>query len=127
MIQIPVARGLSICEQVIVEENTKNITLVNVFTTMRVDQFPSESRRFYVVALLSDGLGEISLQVRMGRLDTFEIIRIIPLTMRFTDRTQEVRFLLRVNNCRFPVAGDYQVVLTANGQPIADSTIRVIS
>jgi hypothetical protein len=45
MSQRPNAVGLVLCQQVIVEENTRNISLVNSFNRRRVDAFDSISRR----------------------------------------------------------------------------------
>ena len=42
MIQRPVVSTLLLCEQVVVEETTRNVTLVNCFGQKQVDSFPSE-------------------------------------------------------------------------------------
>ena len=49
------AVGLVTCEQVIVEDRTKNITLVNCFGKRLVQTIPSEPHSFAVFALLTDG------------------------------------------------------------------------
>ena len=78
----PVAIGLLACEQVIIEEKTRNVTPVNCFTHRMVEQFPSEVFPFVVLAFLTDGLGEVSLEVRISRLDTMDEVyqRIVPFT-----------------------------------------------
>ena len=58
MIQSPVAIGLTICEQVIVEEKTRNITLVNCLTRLRVQEAPSEPHRLVIHAWLADDIGD---------------------------------------------------------------------
>jgi len=66
MVPTPVALGLNVCEKIVVEEGTKNVTLVNCFSKMFVDGFPSGPRRFAVHAALRDGQGRanISLNVK---------------------------------------------------------------
>jgi hypothetical protein len=125
MIQIPVARGLTVCEQVIIEENTKNFTLVNGFTMIRVESIPSEPRKFCIFAILSDGNGEIPLQLEIARLDTLAVVQRFLHTIEFANQTEEVRYILRLKNLRFPVAGTYQIRLTSNGEPISETVIRV--
>ena len=68
MIPPPVALGL--CEKAIVEEGTKNLTLVNTFTTMFVDGFPSPPQRFAAYAALTDGLGNATIQLGLTHLET---------------------------------------------------------
>ena len=74
MAHIPVARGLAVCEQVIVEEGTRNVKLVNCFTTRVVPAFPVEAQPFVVLAFLADGFGEITMEVVVQRLDTLGIV-----------------------------------------------------
>src|SRR5437762_6321578 len=96
MSQRPAVLGLLVCEQVIVEEKTHNVTLVNCFTKRKAEQFPSEPHRFTVFAALADGQGEVALEVAIERLDDSEEIfrRVYPV--RFTNPLQEVRFIVRI-------------------------------
>lgn len=59
MKHMPIAVGLFLCEQVIVEERTRNVTPVNCFTQRAVKAFPG-SFSFVLFAVLTDGLGEIA-------------------------------------------------------------------
>lgn len=102
MSQIPTVIGLLLCEQVVVEERTHNVTLVNCFTQLNQAMDPSERQRFAVFAALTDGLGDIELKLVVQRLDTQEEIYHALRTLRFADRLQEVRYLFRVTNCSFP-------------------------
>ena len=96
MRQIPVARGLAVCDCVIVEERTRNISMINCFTTKRVSAFPAEVR-FAIVAFLADGNGDIPMIVCIERLDTVETVYLSSHTLTFHDRMQEVRFVLRIS------------------------------
>lgn len=58
MIQPPTAIALTVCEQVVVEEKTRNITLVNCLTRLRVQRIPSEPHRLVFYSRLTDGIGE---------------------------------------------------------------------
>ena len=123
----PVAIGLLICEQVIVEEKTRNVTPVNCFTHRKVVGFPSEPFPFVVFSVLADGLGEMPLEVRIYRLDTFgEVYRTVAATIRFTDPLQSVRFQLRIRDVSFPVPGHYDVALLADGEMIAQRKLVIL-
>jgi hypothetical protein len=126
MAQIPTAIGLLVCEQVIIEERTHNITLVNCFTLRKIGSFPSEPQRFAVFALLTDGQGDIDLKLVIERLDTGEEIFSQPRSLRFPDPLEEVRFLFRITTCSFPVARRYDVVLFAEGHELARHRFNVV-
>ncbi len=119
MAQIPTVLGLLVCEQVVIEERTHNVTLVNCFTRRNVEAFPSERQRFAVFAALTDGLGDIELKLVLQRLDTQQEIFQESRSLQFVDRLQEVRFLFRVATCSFPAAGRYDVILFASGSELA--------
>ncbi len=124
MIQRPAATGLAVCEQVIVEEKTHNITLVNCLTRLRVKAVPSEPQRFIVYAWLTDGLGDGQIRLEVVRPDTLDELLTRDLPATFSDPLQEVRVLFR-GSLSFPVEGRYQVRLLADGDIIAQRTVQV--
>ena len=123
MNQRPVAIGLQVCEQIIVEEGTGNVSLVNTFTHRTVKEIPSSPISFVVASVLTDGLGEMPLEMRIERLDTLEIVYRFRGTARFTGPLRELRCHVRVRDCCFPVAGLYQVVLFVEDEPVASRRI----
>jgi len=126
MSQRPGVIGLLLCEQVIVEEKTRNITPVNCFTSRTVEQLPSETFPFIVFAILTDGAGEISLEVIIQRLDSLDEIYRSSLSFRFTNPLQEVRCIFRIRDCSFPVSGYYQVTLLADNESVAQRKFRIV-
>jgi len=124
MSQVPIARGLAVCENVIFEERTRNLTLVNCFTMKRAPAFPAPIR-FVVAAFLADGEGDMEMAVSVQRLDTMEEVYESTRILHFPDRMLEVRFVLRIENYRFPVAGTYEINLFANGEILARQRIRL--
>jgi hypothetical protein len=126
MNQRPVARGLLVCEKIVVEDRTRNVTLVNIFTTRRVRVVPSPPRPFAVFSSLADGLGNIALDLTVTRLDTDEEIDRWSQVVRFTDPLQEVRYLYRIEEFSYPVLGTFQFALLADGEPIAQTRIHVL-
>ena len=126
MIQRPNAVGLMLCQQAIVEEKTRNVTLVNSFYRLRVRALPSPPQRFTVHAILTDGLGKMTLSLVFTRLDTLEAIYKRSWKTDWSDPLREIRLLMQVNSCSFPVAGRYQVSLLANNELITQATLQVI-
>jgi hypothetical protein len=75
MVPVPVAVALSVCEKVIVEEGTKNVSLISTFSRLRVTEFPARPQPFCVFATLLDGEGDatVSLEIaprKPGRIST---------------------------------------------------------
>src|SRR5437870_12571345 len=125
MAQRPVAIGLSLCEQVIVEAGTGNVTPVNCFTHRSVKACPSEKIPFVVFSELTDGAGQMTLDVMHHRLDTFD--EILKVTHAVTVKNQlHITRLIARTRCSFPVAGQYQVSLLADGEIVAQRKLRIV-
>jgi len=118
--------GLSICELYIVDAATRNLTLVNLFTELKFPVFPSPPKTWSVYSQLTNGFGEIVLDLAVIQLSTDRPIAAFRRTIRFTDRLQEVRYLFKFEDCVFPEAGSYEVALSANSEPLARTRIRLV-
>src|SRR5438094_416437 len=116
MAQIPTAVGLMVCEQVIIEEKTRKVTVVNSFTRHAVKQVPAELFPFVVYAVLTDGIGDMPLTMRINRLDTDEEIYHLSRSFRFAEPLQQVRCIFRVRDCTFPIFGYYEVAILAEDE-----------
>lgn len=124
MIKPPVAIGLTVCEQLIVEEKTRNVTLVNCLTHLRVREVPSEPHRLVIYARLTDGLGDGKFRLEMSHPDTLDEILIQEVSATFTDPLQEVRAIFR-GALSFPVEGRYQSSLLVDREVIASRVFDV--
>jgi hypothetical protein len=122
----PIARGVMLCERVIVEEGTHNVSPINIFTRRLVNAFPSAPQQFDVFALLVGGQGRVKLTVRISRGDTLMDIIARDNTIEFASKLQEVRFIRRIENCVFPAPGKYQVELFADYDLIALTAFDVL-
>src|SRR5262245_28245689 len=125
MIPAPVAMGLFLCEQVIVDRRTNNPSPINIFTGLAVERFPSEIQRFSVFAALTDGQGEGTIELAGHRMDSGELVYSQRHPIRFVDRRLVVNVDMRVRNIRFPVAGAYEFVLLVDGDLVARRALRV--
>ena len=86
MPNVPTASGLLVCEQVIIDKRTENVTPVNCFTTLRVERFPSSRQRLSVFALLTDGFDEVRLDVVISNLADDELVYRESQRLRFGNR-----------------------------------------
>jgi hypothetical protein len=126
MLQRPTAVGLFVCEQLIVEEGTHNLTVVNAFTSRVAASFPTDPIPFLVFALLTDGLGDVQMEVTINRLDNLEEIYRRSRSHRFLSPLGLYRFEARVRSCRFPVPGWYEVTLYAQREAIGQRRLLIV-
>jgi hypothetical protein len=114
----PVALGMFLCEQVIVDVKTNNATPVNCFNSRRLEEFPGRID-FSALAYLTDGMGEMPLEIIVERLDTLDEVFRLNETVKFTNPLQEMRCMLRLRQCTFRVPGPYQVSLIVDRNVVA--------
>lgn len=125
MLQRPNAVGLTLCRLVIVEEHTRNVTLANTFHRLRFGSFPATPEPFDVYTVLSDGLGDLTINLIASRCDTLEEIYVRSLHVKVTDPRRPLRLWWRVRSCIFPAPGDYEFSLQANGEVITQNVLTV--
>jgi hypothetical protein len=126
MSQVPVSRGMRICEKVIIEEGTHNYSLINCFSRLVVSSSPSEPWDFVVHALLTDGFGALNLEVCITQLGEDEELYRYETPIRLRDRLHESRMSLRVRDFVFPAAGRYQVALFIDGHLVDQTVLSIL-
>src|ERR1700724_3349625 len=87
----PVALGLTLCDYVSVEERTKKVSLIGCFTGLAVSRFPAIAQPFCVFAVLTDGLGDGTIDLVVFQLDTGEEVFSYRSPISFPDKLTEVR------------------------------------
>ena len=127
MFELPVVRGVFLCENVIVEERSRNVSLINCFTRKLVDQFPTPPQRLVVCAVFANGLGKIPIELEIIDLADEELVYWQLASVTFTDPVQEVRFVYRVHDLTLPQPGSYEVTLSSNGEPLGRTRFLAVS
>ena len=125
MQKLPAVVGLKVCHEAIVQETTRNVTMVNCFRELSFASFPAPARPFVACAVLTDGKGEGELSLAITELDDLADIwnESWPITM--TDMLKEVWYVLPVSGCVFRSPGRYQVSLSVDGDWLAQTTLRI--
>jgi hypothetical protein len=125
MVPQPIALGLTLCQQVVVEEGTKNVSLINAFTVWNIAGLSSAPRPFCAVATLIDGEGDGTIELAITREETEALVFTIQRPIHFPDRLTEVRALCRINGCSFPAVGLYSATLLVDGEWVTQRRFRV--
>jgi len=127
MVPDPTALALILCEQVIVDQHSRNPSPINIFTGLAVEQFPSSPQRFSVFAALTDSQGTGRLELRTIRLDTGDQFYAQQYPIHFPERATVMNVNMRIRNLRFPVPGVYEFLLLIDGSLVAQRRLRVYS
>jgi hypothetical protein len=125
MPQRPSAISLMLCDQVVFEHGTQKPYLLGVFTGMAADKFPTASQRFDLFAALTDGQGDVTMNLSVVHLDTNQEIYGQTMTVNFPDPLRVVNLRFRVRQLAFDAAGTYLFALTIDDQEIAARRVRV--
>jgi hypothetical protein len=125
MKQCPMALSLQVCEKVVIEAETRNLTLVNCFTQRVVEANPPEPISFIVCSNLLGGRGRMPLHVRVESLEGFDIISERTGVISFRDPLHEIRLRIPMDEVAFPTKGRYQVVLLVDNQMVASRLIQI--
>ena len=125
MAVVPVARSLFVCDLVIVDEESKNVTLVNIHNRFLVDTFPSGTRKFAIFGILVNSEGIVPIELVITHLDTSDRIYQGTRSYMFPNRLQEIRFHARMTRIEFREEGVYEIVLAVNGEMFATTPFSV--
>lgn len=125
MVPCPIALGLTICERVIVEKDTENVSLIGLHTRTFVERLPGRIPPFCVSSTLtgSDGSGNVDLRIQLIR--TMEVVNSYRQTVYFPNRLTEMRVIFRLNQCDAPEPGLYQVQLLVDDEWLAQRRFEV--
>jgi hypothetical protein len=125
MVPTPLSIGLTLCDNLIIEERTRKLTLVGTFPGFRSSEFPCTPDPFYVSASLIGGQGEGELTLTVTQLETDDELFAIHRRISFSDRLAELRVAFRLRNCTFPEPGAYSMTLLMDGEWVAQRRFEV--
>jgi len=125
MVPAPTALPLTLCDQVIVEEGTKKVSLIGSFRKLYARSFPFVPLPFCVFATLtgSQAEGAITLTVREAESD--EEVYSVTHRVAFPDRFAEGRVVFRLADCAFPKPGAYLFTLAVDDDWVAHRRLQI--
>ncbi len=125
MASTPVAIGMTVCDYMIVEEDTKKVSLIGSFSVLRVPAFPATAPDMAVYALLTGGQGNVTVEVKLARLDTLAEVIVDRFPLHFLSKLAEIICSTRLRGLLFPVPGYYQFTLLVDGEWVAQKRLRI--
>lgn len=123
---LPTVLGLALCEDVVVDPSTRNISTIRVFTGMAQESFPAQPPPFCALASLTNGSGPTDLHLTITEMsEDWQTTRHGTYRVNFTDRIQVVNFVVRLSRCVFRNPGTYVFTLATEGEWLAQRSLRV--
>jgi len=124
----PVVLGLTLCEDIVPDPATGNVSIIRAFTGLRVDAFPAVAPPFCLFAAMTDALGEADARLSVGLLlDEYQEVYSRENRLVFTDRLQIVYYVMKLFHCPLPDPGIYLFTLPLDGEEITQRSLRVYS
>lgn len=125
MNELPILRQLLVCEKLIIERDSNNVSLINCHSIRRAGRFPTPPISFAVYGLLTDGYGSFTIQLEITRLETADLIfrRMFPMT--FADRLRGQDLACRISDLVLPAAGKYEILLSVNQELLGITSIEL--
>jgi hypothetical protein len=125
MIPPPLSPGLYLCDYVIVEENTRKVSLIGCFIRLGLEGFPAVADPFSVFSILTNGLGKSRIRLVAGQADKDEIVYEREVEVDFPDKLAQVYLHFRISDCEFPEPGLYEFTLLVDNEWVADRPLRI--
>src|SRR5687768_15672054 len=123
MVQRLNAVGLTLCRMVVVADKTRNVTLVDTFQRLEFESFPAMAEPFCAYAVLTDGLGDVTIDLVVSQCDTLEEVYTRSLRAKFKDPLRHLRLWWVVRTCAFPAPGRYQFDLQVEGETLTQNVL----
>ena len=105
--------AIIICEDVVEDARSHNKCILNTYNTMHSHAYPASQDRLTVFLSLTNGHGEMPIEVRFCKEDGEPILK-AGGTVKFSDPLAVAELILSLRNVPIPEAGNYVVVVWAN-------------
>ena|ERR1051325_3011133 len=122
---LPYALCLLVCEQVIVDDETKNRTAVGMFSDILAPTFPAVHPKLAVYIELTNGHGLCELQLRLVKTATNEALVALAGSVNFADPLHIAQLRFNFNGLVFKEPGEYRFQLFAENELLMERRMMV--
>src|SRR6266516_776934 len=112
----PRCKAILLCERTILEEGTRNVSLINVFLGFKLSAFPGTTRPFELYLQLTDAEGAYDLTVNVVDLSSGNVIaEIPPYHFEVDDRLRTSHIVFPLSEIPLQRPGAYDVIVLVDG------------
>ena len=123
--ETPIVQALLVCDQVITDEQTKRKSLINILNHIHGKALPLTFPRLTVFATLTNGNGQMTVELRCAKVDTDVAIFGAKGPLVFPNPNAVVDLVFQLNNLSFKEPGAYAFMLYCNEDLVAERRFAV--
>ena len=127
MDELPVVRGLMVCERVEQDRRTGNLSVSGRFTRFHAPAYPSPPRLVSVYVALTNGYGNLPVTLSVLRFADEDTTRTERRVVRFADRLAEVQLVFNLAAFSFPTTGWYEFTLYVADEPLVSQRVHAVT
>ncbi len=122
----PSVLSINVCDSIIRDETTKKVSLVGLFNTIRVNNFPYSHPSLHVYIALTNGHGKYQTDIRFLSLSDNKPIVGMKGHLEFQNPLQVVELNVCWQKLLFKKPGEFVVQVLCDGAPIGERKFIVI-
>jgi hypothetical protein len=122
----PIAESLVICDHIITEAGTNKKSLIGIFNSLASTNFPVQHPKLCVYAAMSNGRGEMVVDLRCVRMkDSKEVFKLSG-TLQFPDPNAVIELVANLNQFPFEQDGLYSFELVCEDEILLEKRFNVL-
>ena len=114
-----------VCDDVMIDQASGKTSIFGSFADIRAPKVPAIHPRLTLHIELTDGRGEVGMELRLVHADTDEKVFSAAGACQFPDPRVVASLNFTVNNVLFPRAGEYRFQLYAEGTLLLERRVTV--
>ena len=127
MVQPPLVLSMVLADHIHSDPDTGKFSVLGTYYTILGREYPCHRERLWIYLALTDGRGEVNLQLRVIDVDELrEPVYEGEASVSFSDPLQISKLALVCHDVTFPEPGEYRVQLSASGSPIRDLRLQLL-
>jgi len=120
----PICQAIVICDNIIREENTRKLSLMGLFNSIKVSAFPTRHARMHVYVSLTNYIGETKGMLKF--LDPEgNVLAQIQEPVVFQDKFATIELNFVINGMVFPKPGVYTIEFLVSHQLVGSRKIEI--
>lgn len=113
------------CDAVHIDPSSGKHTILGVFSNIRARQFPVVHPMMVWFLTLTDvGQGAHQLRISMGTSPT-TLVKVIEREFHAENPLQRINLINEIRNCRFEAAGEYELLIEVDDEPLLATSMHL--
>ncbi|MFH1377625.1 MAG: hypothetical protein ABIH86_02605 [Planctomycetota bacterium] len=122
---LPITLNMSICDLVIRDQKTNNVSLINLFNQIVCGQLPFRHHRMHVYVALTEGRGNYVGELKLKHTADNQTILTVKGDVKMADPLSVTEMDFELRNVEFKRVGKYHVELLIDGGIVGSRSFYV--